>query len=79
MAGRDEERIPLGQRNGNGALTVSVVRNDQRKKVVLPWGANYEMLAPDMQRRIEFIFIQYPVNGGFVKIIPMREKSAVLS
>jgi mannose-6-phosphate isomerase-like protein (cupin superfamily)/DNA-binding XRE family transcriptional regulator len=44
--------------------TVSVVRGDRRRKVIMPWGADYEMLCPDMRHRIEFILIRYPVNGG---------------
>jgi transcriptional regulator with XRE-family HTH domain len=48
----------------NGPAAVAVVRAGQRKKVIMPWGADYEMLAPDMRRRIEFIAITYPVNGG---------------
>jgi mannose-6-phosphate isomerase-like protein (cupin superfamily)/DNA-binding XRE family transcriptional regulator len=50
--------------NGNGPAAVAVVRAGQRKKVIMPWGADYEMLAPDMRRRIEFIAITYPVDGG---------------
>jgi quercetin dioxygenase-like cupin family protein len=30
----------------------------------MPWGATYEMLCPDMQHRIEFLSITYPVGGG---------------
>ena len=30
----------------------------------MPWGADYEMLCPDMQHAIEFIQIDYPVGGG---------------
>jgi transcriptional regulator with XRE-family HTH domain len=47
-----------------GPAAVSVVRADRRKRMVLPWGANYDLLTPDLQRRIEFILISYPVNGG---------------
>ena len=54
---------PPARGNGEPAQ-VSIVRADQRKKLILPWGATYEMLTPDLQRRIEFIFIIYPVNGG---------------
>ncbi len=50
-------------RNGNDSKTISVIRGDQRKKVLIPWGATYEMLCPDMQHRIEFIYINYPVGG----------------
>lgn len=51
-------------RNGAEPIAVSVVRHDQRKRVILPWGADYEMLCADMRRRIEFIHINYPVGGG---------------
>jgi transcriptional regulator with XRE-family HTH domain len=63
----------LGPGGGNGSrdgatgsplLPVSVLRSEQRKRLILPWGATYEMLTPDLQRRIEFIAITYPVNGG---------------
>jgi transcriptional regulator with XRE-family HTH domain len=50
--------------NAHESTPVSVVRKPQRKKVIMPWGANYEMLCPDMQHRIEFIVINYPVSGG---------------
>lgn len=30
----------------------------------MPWGADYEMLCPDMQHALEFIQINYPVGGG---------------
>ena len=30
----------------------------------MPWGATYELLCPDMQHRIEFISMNYPVGGG---------------
>lgn len=43
---------------------VAIVRAHQRKRVILPWGADYEMLCPDLRRRIEFIHINYPVGGG---------------
>jgi transcriptional regulator with XRE-family HTH domain/mannose-6-phosphate isomerase-like protein (cupin superfamily) len=42
----------------------SVVRAGMGKKMSLPWGANYDMLTPDLQRHIEFILISYPVDGG---------------
>lgn len=51
-------------RNGNGAPAVAVVREHQRKRLIMPWGADYEMLCPDMQHTIEFIQIDYPVGGG---------------
>jgi DNA-binding XRE family transcriptional regulator/mannose-6-phosphate isomerase-like protein (cupin superfamily) len=50
--------------NGSASASVSVVRSDQRRKVIMPWGATYELLCPDMQHRIEFISMNYPVGGG---------------
>jgi transcriptional regulator with XRE-family HTH domain/mannose-6-phosphate isomerase-like protein (cupin superfamily) len=65
----DQASTAVDAGNGTGpavdaTAVVSVVRRHQRKKVIMPWGADYEMLTPDMQRRIEFIAITYPVNGG---------------
>ena len=59
--------LPLGSagsRNGKEPAAVAVVRHDHRKRLTLPWGADYEMLCPDLQRSIEFIHINYPVGGG---------------
>lgn len=55
---------PGARNNGNDSIGVSIVRNHQRKRLIMPWGANYEMLCPDMQHRIEFICINYPVSAG---------------
>ena len=41
---------------------ISVVRKGQRKKMVMPWGALYEMLCPDLQHKIEFIYLHYPAG-----------------
>jgi mannose-6-phosphate isomerase-like protein (cupin superfamily) len=30
--------------------------------MVMPWGATYEMLCPDLQHKIEFIYLHYPVG-----------------
>jgi transcriptional regulator with XRE-family HTH domain len=61
---RDRSLDADATRNGNGAPAVSVVREPQRKRLIMPWGAAYEMLCPDMQHAIEFIQIAYPVGGG---------------
>ena len=42
---------------------MSVVRKGERKKLVMPWGALYEMLCPDLKGKIEFIYIHYPVGS----------------
>jgi len=59
-----EERSAAAGAPAGADTTVIVVRGDRRKKVIMPWGADYEMLCPDMRHRIEFILITYPVNGG---------------
>jgi mannose-6-phosphate isomerase-like protein (cupin superfamily) len=41
---------------------ISVVRKGERKKIVMPWGALYEMLCPDLQHKIEFIYLHYPAG-----------------
>jgi transcriptional regulator with XRE-family HTH domain len=41
---------------------ISVVRKGERKKLVMPWGAMYEMLCPDLQHKIEFIYLHYPAG-----------------
>ena len=64
VVARDRSLDPGATRNGNGAPAVAVVRERQRKRLIMPWGADYEMLCPDMQHAIEFIQIDYPVGGG---------------
>ena len=39
---------------------VSVVRKEQRKKVLMPWGTTMEMLCPDLRHKIEFMYLVYP-------------------
>ena len=41
---------------------ISEVRKGERKKIVMPWGAMYEMLCPDLQHKIEFIYLHYPAG-----------------
>ena len=41
---------------------INVVRKDRRKKLIMPWGGWYEMLCPDFQGKIEFIYLHYPVG-----------------
>jgi transcriptional regulator with XRE-family HTH domain len=48
--------------NKDKSTGISVVRKKERKKMIMPWGAMYEMLCPDLRRKIEFIYIHYPVG-----------------
>lgn len=41
---------------------IAVIREGQRKKLVMPWGGFYEMLCPDLQQKMEFIYLHYPVG-----------------
>jgi len=42
---------------------IGVVRKNERKKLVMPWGASYEMLCPNLKGKMEFIYIHYPVGA----------------
>jgi len=48
--------------NKENSKRISVVRKGERKKIVMPWGAMYEMLCPDLQHKIEFIYLHYPAG-----------------
>jgi mannose-6-phosphate isomerase-like protein (cupin superfamily)/DNA-binding Xre family transcriptional regulator len=48
--------------NKENSKRISVVRKGERKKMVMPWGALYEMLCPDLQHKIEFIYLHYPAG-----------------
>ena len=48
--------------NKESSKQISVVRKGERKKIVMPWGAMYEMLCPDLQHKIEFIYLHYPAG-----------------
>jgi transcriptional regulator with XRE-family HTH domain len=48
--------------NKENSKRISVVRKGERKKMVMPWGAMYEMLCPDLQHKIEFIYLHYPAG-----------------
>ncbi len=47
----------------NNSRDLHVVRRGERKKLIMPWGAWYEMLCPDLQHKIEFIYLYYPVGA----------------
>ncbi len=48
--------------NNENSNRISVVRKGESKKMVMPWGAMYEMLCPDLQHKIEFIYLHYPAG-----------------
>jgi transcriptional regulator with XRE-family HTH domain len=64
LVARDRPLDPDNNVNGSDSAPVSVIRGDRRRKVIMPWGATYELLCPDMQHRIEFMSMNYPVGGG---------------
>lgn len=57
-------RFPHLVSNGNNLewKGFTVVHKNQRKKMIMPWGAHYQMLCPDLQHKIEFIYLNYPVG-----------------
>ena len=60
------EDTHISSENMNGSISkkISIVRKDKRKKLVPAGGKMlYELLAPDLQRKIEFIFVHFPVGS----------------
>ena len=52
----------VSHRNNSESRGFTIVHKRQRKKMIMPWGASYEMLCPDLQHKIEFIYLHYPVG-----------------
>lgn len=72
--------VPQGEEsNGGSSLSkksskppvIGVVRKGERKKMMLPSGSWYELLSPDLQHKLEFIFLCQPV--GTKTDIPSHE------
>jgi transcriptional regulator with XRE-family HTH domain len=42
---------------------IAGVRKDERRKVIMPWGASFEVLCPDLRHQIEFLYLHYPVGA----------------
>lgn len=58
--GKKEENSDWRENTQNGR-NVAIVRRNDRKKLVLPRSeAEYELLSPDLQRKIEFITVCFP-------------------
>jgi transcriptional regulator with XRE-family HTH domain len=51
--------VEANTRSGN----IAVVRKDERRKVIMPWGASFEVLCPDLRHQIEFLYLHYPVGA----------------
>ena len=52
------------EKNALNGKSVSIVRQRDRKKLIPPRGeAEYELLSPDLQRKIEFITVCFPVGA----------------
>lgn len=49
--------------NGGESRQIAVLHEGRRKKLLMPWGAYYEMLCPNLQGKIEFIYLHYPVGA----------------
>lgn len=60
---KKDENSNWGENALNGK-SVSIVRRRDRKKLIPPRGeAEYELLSPDLQRKIEFITVCFPVGA----------------
>jgi transcriptional regulator with XRE-family HTH domain len=60
---KKDENSDWGENAANGK-SVSIVRRGDRKKLILPRSeAEYELLSPDLQRKIEFITVRFPVGA----------------
>jgi transcriptional regulator with XRE-family HTH domain len=55
-------RVSFKKEKPSNSDSVSVVRKEDRKRLIMPWGADYEMLSPNLQHKIEFILLHYPVG-----------------
>ncbi len=47
---------------GSDTKQIAVLHEGKRKKLIMPWGAYYEMLCPNLQGKMEFIYLHYPVG-----------------
>jgi transcriptional regulator with XRE-family HTH domain len=53
--------------NAFRSKNMAVVRKEDRKKLILPHSAaEYELLSPDLQRKIEFITVHFPAGAKIV-------------
>ena len=48
--------------NKEDVLRIRVVRKGERKKIIMPDGPRVELLCPDLQHKIEFIYLHYPAG-----------------
>jgi mannose-6-phosphate isomerase-like protein (cupin superfamily)/DNA-binding XRE family transcriptional regulator len=48
--------------NEGASKLIAVLHEGKRKKLIMPWGAYYEMLCPNLQGKMEFIYLHYPVG-----------------
>lgn len=59
-----ETDVPVKDKKVVTSNHIEVVRKGRRKQLILPWGAWYEMLCPDLRHKIEFIYLHYPAGKG---------------
>jgi transcriptional regulator with XRE-family HTH domain len=68
---QEEDSQPSSPKRLAKRPPVGVVRKGERKKILLPTGSSYELLSPDLQHKLEFIYIYHPV--GKTTKIPSHE------
>jgi transcriptional regulator with XRE-family HTH domain len=68
---QEDEGRPSLHKGSAKRPAIGVVRKGGRKKIVLPTGSWYEVLSPDLQHKLEFIYIYHPI--GKITDIPSHE------
>ena len=71
-----KKKKPVNFNSKENALrskNMAIVRKGDRKKLILPRSeAAYELLSPDLQRKIEFITVHFPVGAKITKFFNHR-------
>lgn len=61
------------KKNNLRSKNMAIVRKGDRKKLILPrCEAEYELLSPDLQRKIEFITVHFPVGARIAEFFNHR-------
>ncbi len=71
---KKKKAVNLGTKeNAFRSKNMAVVRKGDRKKLILPRSeTEYELLSPDLQRKIEFITVHFPVGAKITEFFNHR-------
>jgi len=62
-ANQASPHTPDSQQNNGAPRRISVVKANERKRLLMPFGGYLELLAPVHNHKIEFIYLKYPVGA----------------